>query len=493
MIDLGLLINLALQYMSGKYVSKYEHICYAFFGFAVLFLMSSCGGGDSSSNPELMIDPPQLLLSDPVDGSKNLSDGDLTIVLTFDQNVTSPSFTHSLVTVGNATVILVSAALKNVTIKLSSLQKGKTYELIVPKGVVLGPTKLEAPLVKISFSIMDEVVHEPIVETLCTFDPLPQAKKVYDYLINVYGKKTLSASMANVNWNIAEAELVNKATGKYPAIAFLDYIHLYASPANWIDYSNTRVVENWWDKGGLIGASWHWVVPNVENGNEYTYKPGNGNKDNEGNWTTTFRAKNAIIEGTWENRIMKADLEKIAGYLKLLKNKNIPVIWRPLHEAAGNLYEYSGGTAWFWWGYDGPEVYKKVWIYMFNYFKEQGVNNLIWVWTTQMRDADFYPGDEYVDIISRDIYDQKTGANNAEQYNLIVAKYSRKLIALSECGNVAMISAQWNAGAHWSFFMPWYRYNATTLDGHEYADTSWWKDAMEQSFVVTRDQLPSMK
>ena len=68
-----------------------------------------------------------------------------------------------------------------------------------------------------------------------------------------------------------------------------------------------------------------------------------------------FKASNALVEGTWENAIIKADLEELADYLLLLQNKNIPLIWRPLHEAAGNIYEYNGGTAWFWWGYDGAE------------------------------------------------------------------------------------------------------------------------------------------
>ena len=41
-----------------------------------------------------------------------------------------------------------------------------------------------------------------------------------------------------------------------------------------------------------------------------------------------------------ENAIIKADLDKVANYLLLLQQANIPVIWRPLHEAAGT---------WFWW------------------------------------------------------------------------------------------------------------------------------------------------
>lgn len=449
-----------------------------------LFACGSDGAGNGSDEPQLSA--PNLVSSTPVNGATNISDGDLDVILTYDQNVTVPSAGHGGVTVSGATVENVSAYLKKVTIRLSGLERGVNYKLIVSKGVVLGPTKVEAPQVTISFSTVNTPEVEPVTPKLCTSNPLPQAQKLYDYLVSIYGKKTLSGSMANVNWNIAEAELIHETTGKYPAIAFFDYIHLYASSSgSWIDYGNTTVVEDWHNQGGLVGAGWHWMVPAYEgaSADNVTYEPEK----------TTFRPKNAIVEGTWENRIIKADLEKIAGYLKLLQDKNIPVIWRPLHEAAGNIYEPWHGTAWFWWGYDGAEVYKKLWIYMFDFFKEKGINNLIWVWTTQLNDADFYPGDAYVDIIGRDIYNQKAGLDNAVQYKAIEEAYSKNLVVLSECGSVATISSQWESGARWAYFMPWYQYNATTLVGHEHADDKWWADAMKQDFVVTRDQLPSMK
>lgn len=323
-----------------------------------------------------------------------------------------------------------------------------------------------------------------------------EVKAVFKYMQSIYGKKTLSATMANVNWNTNEADLVYKATGKYPAIATFDYIHLHYSPANWIDYSNTTVAENWWNAGGLIAASWHWMVPASETDTDishYGYAPGNGTKQSDGSYTTTFRAKDIFVEGSWEKKTADADLEKMANLLLLLQDKGIPVIWRPLHEAAGNTYEYTGGTAWFWWGYDGAETYVKLWRYMFDYFAKKGVKNLIWVWTSQTKDSDFYPGDDYVDIVGRDIYKSTVASANAEQFNTLTNTFSSKMITLSEMGNVAKISAQWEAGAKWLYFMPWYQYDATTLDGHQHADTAWWKDAMSSDFVVTRDQLPSFK
>ena len=94
---------------------------------------------------------------------------------------------------------------------------------------------------------------------------------------------------------------------------------------------------------------------------------------------------------------MKSDLEKIVPYLQQLQRAGIPVLWRPLHEAAGK---------WFWWGNGTAENYRKLWHIMFDFFKQRGVNNLIWVWTSEKNDPDWYPGDEYVDIIGTDMYGQ---------------------------------------------------------------------------------------
>jgi mannan endo-1,4-beta-mannosidase len=191
----------------------------------------------------------------------------------------------------------------------------------------------------------------------------------------------------------------------------------------------------------------------------------------------------------------------MAGYLKLLRDKNIPVVWRPLHEAAGNIYEYSGGTAWFWWGADGADAFKNLWKYMFDYFEAEGLNNLIWVWTTQTKDNAYYPGDDYVDIIGRDIYNLSDVSKITAQFLTVQQTYPNKMITLSEFGNLPFISKQWADGAKWSYFMPWYDYertnNTSEVDfantDHEHANAAWWQDAFGQSYVLTRDQMPSLK
>lgn len=456
----------------------------------VLFLFLCGCSDDNNGVEEEDLEPPVLVSSTPSNGAVDIAKGEITITLTFDQNITSPSSTHSLVAIGNASADHVVANLKELKIEVSGLQESNTYELVIPKGVVIGPTKVEAAEIRLSFTTK-EAVQLNITTTLVTENPIPQAQNVYNFLRDNYGEKMISSTMANVNWNTNEAEWVKFHTGKYPAITTFDYVHLYASPANWIDYSNTTVAEEWWNNKGIVSAGWHWNVPLSEGSDQISFYTDNNH----------FSAAEATVTGTWENEVINADLEKIADYLLLLKEKNIPVIWRPLHEAAGNIYEFTGGTAWFWWGADGAEAYKNLWIYMFNYFKDKGVNNLIWVWTTQTGDHDFYPGDGYVDIIGRDIYGESSGSVISAEFNAIQEIYSNKMITLSECGTVAKISEQWSNGSRWSFFMPWYDYDRTVNTSgsefektdHEHASASWWIDAMSQDYVITRDEMPDLK
>ena len=61
----------------------------------------------------------------------------------------------------------------------------------------------------------------------------------------------------------------------------------------------------------------------------------------------------------------------------------------------------------------------------------------------------------------------------------------------------ATISSQWKAGAKWLFFMPWYDYRRTNDpasaafndQSHSSASISWWKDAFNCDFVLSREDV----
>lgn len=332
-----------------------------------------------------------------------------------------------------------------------------------------------------------QIIETDIAKSPVTENPTPEAVALYNYLLENYGKKTISSIMANVNWNNDEAEKVYKAVGKYPAMNCYDFIHILYSGANWINYSDITPVKNWHDAGGIVSLMWHFNVPKsqIDGTSEVTCTPSE----------TTFRATNALTEGTWENKWFYDQMEKVADVILKLQDAGIAAIWRPFHEAAGNYYALEWhGTSWFWWGFDGPEVYKRLWNAMWDYFKERGIRNLIWVWTAQDyngdpskydSDAPFYPGDDRVDVVARDIYGK--GADvNLNDFVSAQNGYPHKMIALGECGkdngtDYGLISDIWEAGATWSWFMVWYGAN---MEG-----AGWWKDALENENVITRDQV----
>ena len=324
------------------------------------------------------------------------------------------------------------------------------------------------------------------------------AKRLYRYFRNYYGQRIISSVMADVAWNHSLAEKIKKnITGKWPAMNCYDFIHICVPDGNgWIDYSDITPVTEWVDKGGIVQLMWHFNVPLSEtttietNGSGATYSPDK----------TTFKASNALVDGTWENRYFYAQMDRVIAVILKLQEAGIAATWRPFHEAAGNAnakQQANWTKAWFWWGYDGAETYKKLWIAMFQYFKQKGVNNLIWIWTTQNyngnsanynQDTDWYPGDAYCDMIARDLYGY-TAAQNAQEFTEIQATYPNKMVVLGECGwdsnnktgkPQGDIVECWNAGAKWGHFMVWCDGSAGNKSGTMVSDT-WWSSAMKKA------------
>ena len=470
-----------------------------FFGglLAIVFLLAGCQEKDGPYSEPPGGKGPSVVSSVPANGAtgvKKASAAEVTI--TFDKSVMCPTAKRDLISIDNdAAIVRISPSGKNVVLSLADIAYGKTYKIEFPEGTVIDYDELAAKSFSIKFTVEDEPVLS-LAKTLVTENPIPNATRLYDYLLSIYGKKTLSGAIAKVNWNREEIDWINQWTQKEPAMATFDYIHHPFSPANWIDYSDITPAKEWFDRGGIISACWHWNVPNVEGGSEVTCTPGDGTKQGN-NWTTTFKPSNIFVEGSWENKVAKADLEEVAGYILLLQEQGIPVVWRPLHEAAGNTFTQWKSGAWFWWGRDGGETYVRLWRYMFDFFKQKGIRNLIWVWTAQATsDADsdisFYPGDQYVDIVGKDIYNTTNLNSITSQFNYVSNMVPNKMTSLSEHGGVSDIGAQWNAGAKWLYFMPWYDYGNDKSENyaHGHATISWWRSTWACDAVLDLSELP---
>jgi mannan endo-1,4-beta-mannosidase len=315
-----------------------------------------------------------------------------------------------------------------------------------------------------------------IVANLVTLNPTPEAVKLYNFLKASFGTKVISGTTSNSNNSNDEAIWVNQQTGKWPALVCFDFINHPWLNQNWVDYDAPfRNGKDYWNNNGIVNLMWHWRDPLSANksGDFYTEK-------------TTFDVSKISDTNSAEYKAMIADIDVISSYIKQFKDANIPVIWRPLHEASGG---------WFWWGAKGAGPCKALWKLMYDRMvKVNGLNNMIWVWTTDVSGEamNWYPGDEYVDIVGMDIYPgENQHGSQYFSYNKVKDLFGgKKLITLSECGSVPDPALMKENGDMWSWFMPW-NGDYTRADIHNGA--TWWKKFFGYDFVLTRDKMPGLK
>lgn len=332
------------------------------------------------------------------------------------------------------------------------------YKLVVPAGMVYVKDNPSATYDAVNVTFRTTKPEEPVIveiDNLTNPNATPEAKALYDELRTIYGKKIYSGAMGGVAWETGFTDYIsdNNNGAGYPKVIGFDYIHLPYSPSNWIDYGDITVIKDAWDQGSIPAITWHWRAPDSKSGELDFYKDG-----------TDFSASKALTAGTSENDFIESDIEKLAGYLKLVEDAGIPVLFRPFHEAAG---DYTWG-AWFWWGNEGVEVTKQMWNYLRDKLEKQyGLNNLIWVWTVQTSDQGklasmslgkgAYPGNDVVDIIGTDLYPENIMTDQTVQFNYVknVAD-GHKMVALTEVGNMVDFDKAAENDALWLYFMSWY-------------------------------------
>ena len=297
-----------------------------------------------------------------------------------------------------------------------------------------------------------------------------ETRELYQYLRNeVWGKKVLSGCQAEWNYNINDAERIYKASGKYPKVNVFDFQH-FDQP--WINY-RTPTAKQWHQSGGIVSFMWHIHMPTnafVEQKSDWEGFYIHGEKP------CHIQPSRCATEETLENRIFQQKLEGIAQLLLYYQSQGIPIIWRPLHEASGQ---------WFWWGAEDGTAYKQLYRYMFDYFCQAGVHNLIWVWTSETGDDDWYPGDEYVDIVARDGYPKNntTHISQAEDFRRLRQAHPNKMTALPECNSVPSWENMQKDNALWLMVAPWCGGGA-----FDHGNTNeFWEQFLSEENIIHRD------
>ena len=244
-------------------------------------------------------------------------------------------------------------------------------------------------------------------------DATEEARRLYSYLgalsknnqvifghENDYNKK--------VSQTAAEGD-VKEVTGSLSGIYGLDTLAIAGAELGLTDpqaamaesIANSLAAA---DQGSIISLSAH--MPNFTNEKITT------NPDGSYNFTAcdfgeskdlSNNCAEQILPGGEYNAQFNAYLDMIAEYALALQARNVPILFRPFHENNGG---------WFWWGSStSVETYKSLYRYTEEYLEAQGVHNMLYVYSpngpfsSEAKYLERYPGDEYVDILAFDYYD----------------------------------------------------------------------------------------
>ena len=316
-----------------------------------------------------------------------------------------------------------------------------------------------------------------------------ETKALYRFLCDSYGKYTLSGQYAPDGLHSAELKAIHDLTGKYPALLGLDMANYTPSRLAFTDVVGETVEHaiEYHKQGGIVSFSWHWTAP------PNTVLP-KGQGVSEIPWWHGYLAGNTSFhlgyvmsgEDPEGKMALLQDIHAIAAQLKRLEAEGVPVLWRPLHEASGG---------WFWWGSDGADAYKQLWIYLYKTLTDvYHCNNLIWVCNCQ--DPAWYPGDEYVDIVGVDIYasPRQYSPQTSSFADLTEYPGKRKIAALSENGVVPDIEQCLRANVHWSWFCTWNE-EYVVRDGaysSEYTEAPALCRVYDSDAILTLDELPAL-
>ncbi|MDE6665988.1 MAG: glycoside hydrolase, partial [Ruminococcus sp.] len=372
--------------------------------------------------------------------------------------------------------------------------------------------------------VIEAASSTPIVATQTTpVDPKATAetKNLMSYLASVYGEHIISGQQEIYSGGPhgfeQEFEYLNDTTGHYPAIRGFDFLNcaniLYGSEDGTVD----RMIDWVKNKNGIATASWHITVPkemkNYKVGDKIDWGSATYSVWQEGSNNTIpatdFVTSNVLKEGTVEREYYLTALKALAEQLQKLQDADVPLIFRPLHEAEG-----GGGEAgsWFWWGKEGSKVYKELWKLTYDTLvNEYGLHNLIWEWNSYnfTTSADWYPGDEYVDIIGYDKYNctQYLEENNwqpslkhddsaiSSTFYGIMEKYNNaKMVAMAENDCFSTVENLTIERAGWLYFCTWYDGGSANINFLSDPMFNTKEDTIEMyqsDYCITLDELPA--
>lgn len=337
-----------------------------------------------------------------------------------------------------------------------------------------------------------EPVNSSAYETgnMCVSEnPSARTMALFSALTKYYGKVSFVGQNVSCGTN-AEIDAVFNETKRYPAIRISELAPALKEDAESVETIKADVaLAKQWDKdGGICSYIWHWYSPNAFRSTavkDFDLKDAFGKTEPEetallDDPTIKLQLESGLI--AQETSDLLADLDRLAATIKELADANIPILFEPIPD---------GDTGLFWWSTDA-ENYTLLWRLIFTRLcKYHGLNNLIWVWNNS--DFEFYPGDEYVDIIGQSFY-EKTQSSFAGRFGSLAENpYSaRKCLAVTACDTIPSVDYMNRDNAVWLWFAldsGEYIINNSGKFSDKYNKRTALRFAYNNEKCITRDEL----
>ncbi|MBR6107297.1 MAG: hypothetical protein IKQ39_04735 [Oscillospiraceae bacterium] len=306
------------------------------------------------------------------------------------------------------------------------------------------------------FSLDNQVFR--IADSPCNPNAAPETVTLYQTLAAEWDSSMITGQYVSDNSN-RELNMIYQVTGQLPAIRFSalgtrDDREVISGAMDWHVYMH-----------GIVGLMWHWQAPGsdsvyAEEADFDLYEALRDADPEKLAAMTPEEADKAVSDGTLtpDARSLLADIDETSAMLIRLRNMDIPVLWRPLHEAGGG---------WYWWGAYGRDSYEKLWLLLYYRMTDyHNLNNLIWVWNGQS--ASYLVPERTYDIAAADIYlspEMEFGSRHEQFQALANLTHHRKMLALSECSSLPNPDQMLLDRSVWSFFGLWYGEYLMNPDG----------------------------
>jgi mannan endo-1,4-beta-mannosidase len=251
-------------------------------------------------------------------------------------------------------------------------------------GLTVGGTRRVADMLRTSYP---NTTHRGPSDPLAS----PAAANLCNRLYQYSGRYTLAGQQQGDAGEDQDSLVQFHNGNKRPAIRGYDSFIGDLTAGNATTQLN-QIISDWNSAKVIPTISQHWTP--VGSGE---VAPGDATLDDPVSLTDIFNT------GTTVGARYATFKTNLGDDLATLAASGVPVLLRPWHEA--------GGT-WFWWSQGTGAQYVQLWTDLYNYIvTTRGIHNCLWVWSGgwDTPSLSFYPGDEYVDIVSVDLYDVTTG------------------------------------------------------------------------------------